>query len=163
MKGGLYFQCKYHQQLSIFILFVKFVALEKVPYSLHTYVCTIGTKYFLFSTLQCICIFVHKEGERLRQDCSQFSTELDETITDITSVWDELNNRSTELGHSLSHGKEDNSFKNSTKVISECVDSIDTALVEEKVPTDLTTVQKILQEHKVCKYINMYVRIRMYV
>ena len=110
---------------------------------------TVISSTALFSRLQYICIFIHKEGERLRQDCSQLSTELDETIADITSVWDQLNDRSTELGHLLSCGKENNSFENNINVISEYVDSIDTALVEERVPTDLITAEKFLKEHKV--------------
>ena len=100
---------------------------------------------------------IHQDGEELRQECPHFSTEVDETIADITSVWDELNDRSAELEHLLSCGKEDNVFENDINLISEHVDNIEPALVEEKVPSDLATAENFLKEHMVCTCVHMYV------
>ena len=82
---------------------------------------------------------------------------MDETIADITAVWDELNNRSAELEHLLSCGKEDSSFERSINVISEHVDSMETVLVEERVPSDLVTAESFLKEHKVRRYVRIYI------
>ena len=86
----------------------------------------------------------------MREKCLQFSTEIDEIILDITSVWDELNSRSTELEQLLSCGKEGDSFEKSINVISELVDNIEPVLVEERIPSDLPTAVNFLNEHKVC-------------
>lgn len=86
----------------------------------------------------------------MKQKYSQFSSEIDENITDITSIWDELTNRSTELEHLLSCGKEDHSFERSRDVIDGCVDGIEAMLVDERVPSDLVAAENLLSEHMVC-------------
>ena len=70
-------------------------------------------------------------------------------IADITSVWDELNDRSAGLEHLLSCGQEDSSFERSINMICEHVDSMEIVLVEERVPSDLATAEIFLKEHKV--------------
>ena len=80
---------------------------------------------------------------------------VDETVADITSVWDELNDRSAELEHLLSCGQEDSSFERSINMISEHVDIMETVLVEERVPSDLVTAEIFLKEHKVYTCMHM--------
>ena len=70
----------------------------------------------------------------------------------IITVWDELNNRSAELEHLLTNGNDNNVFDQSINMISDHVCNIETVLVEEKIPSDLTTAKCSLNEHMVCVY-----------
>ena len=54
----------------------------------------------------------------------------------------------------MSCGKEDSSFEKSIGKISEQVDSIDTALTEERIPSDLAAAENFLKEHKVDIYVH---------
>ena len=67
----------------------------------------------------------------------------------------ELNSRLTELEHLLSCSKEDNTFEKNNDAISEHVSSIEAVLVEERVPSDLTTAEHFLKEHMVRMYVCM--------
>ena len=98
----------------------------------------------------------------MTQEHAQFSTEVDEIIADITAVWDELNDRSAELEHLLTNDNDNNVFDQSINMISDHVCSIETVLVEEKIPSDLTTAKCSLNEHMVCIY-SYGNHIRMYV
>ena len=93
----------------------------------------------------------------MREEHSQFTTEVDEIIADITAVWDELNDRSVELEQLLTCGDDNDVFDKSINMISEHVNDIETVLAEEKVPSDLTTAKCCLNEHMVCTYVRMYV------
>ena len=85
----------------------------------------------------------------MRHQCTQFSAEVDETIADITSIWDELSERSTELEHLVHCSKENDAFKKSVHLISGHVDNIETVVMEERVPSDLATAESFLKEHTV--------------
>ena len=100
----------------------------------------------------------------MTQEHAQFSTEVDEIIADITStaVWDELNDRSAELEHLLTNDNDNNVFDQSINMISDHVCNMETVLVEEKIPSDLTTAKCSLNEHMVCIYSYGY-HMRMYV
>ena len=98
----------------------------------------------------------------MTQEHAQFSTEVDEIIADITAVWDELKDRSAELEHLMTNSNDNNVFDQNINMISDHVCSIETVLVEEKIPSDLTTAKCSLNEHMVCLYccgnhIRMYV------
>ena len=85
----------------------------------------------------------------MKQKYPQFTEEVDEHVADITTVWDLLIDKSTELDQELATGKEDDSFGKSTGVVSEHIDNIEAGLVEEKVPADLDQAENFLNEHKV--------------
>ena len=90
----------------------------------------------------------------MTQEHAQFSTEVDEIIADITAVWDELNDRSAELEHLPTNGNDNNVFDQSINMISDHVCNFETALVEEKIPGNLTTAKCLnsLKEHMVHIY-----------
>ena len=87
------------------------------------------------------------------QEHSQFTTEVDEIIADITAVWDELNDRSAELEQLLTCGDDNDMFDKSINMISERVSNIETVLAVEKVPCDLTTAKCYLDERMVCTHL----------
>ena len=98
-----------------------------------------------------------QDGENLKQQYPQFTDEVDEHVTGITTVWDLLIDKSTDLDQALAPGKENDSFGKSTGLASEHIDIFEAGLVEEKVPADLDQAENFLNEHMVIVLNELYV------